>query len=116
MFPSALKTAASVAKYNLGLQVALHLLCLCLKSEPLPEAHRALKKDVCVLSACFLPFIPFLCYFKAPLKKIPIDRLVKKEDEYEEEKPDLEELDWWSKYYESLKELYNQVIVYDSCQ
>uniref|UniRef100_A0A8B9DCQ9 C2 domain-containing protein n=1 Tax=Anser cygnoides TaxID=8845 RepID=A0A8B9DCQ9_ANSCY len=51
-----------------------------------------------------------LCAFKAPLKKIPINKLAKKEDEYEEEKPDLEELDWWSKYYESLKELYNQVI------
>ncbi|XP_053937718.1 fer-1-like protein 4 isoform X2 [Cuculus canorus] len=45
---------------------------------------------------------------KAPLKKIPINKLVKKKEEYEEEKPDLEELDWWSKYYESLKELYNQ--------
>ncbi|XP_010139718.1 PREDICTED: fer-1-like protein 4, partial [Buceros rhinoceros silvestris] len=49
-----------------------------------------------------------LSLVKAPLKKIPINRLVKKEDEYEEEKPELEELDWWSKYYESLKELYNQ--------
>uniref|UniRef100_A0A8C5TYN9 C2 domain-containing protein n=1 Tax=Malurus cyaneus samueli TaxID=2593467 RepID=A0A8C5TYN9_9PASS len=45
----------------------------------------------------------------APLKKIPINNLVNKEDEYEEEKPELEELDWWSKYYASLKELYNQV-------
>uniref|UniRef100_A0A8C3DYU5 Uncharacterized protein n=1 Tax=Corvus moneduloides TaxID=1196302 RepID=A0A8C3DYU5_CORMO len=45
----------------------------------------------------------------APLKKIPINKLVKKEDEYEEEKLELEELDWWSKYYASLKELYNQV-------
>uniref|UniRef100_A0A8C5IR11 C2 domain-containing protein n=1 Tax=Junco hyemalis TaxID=40217 RepID=A0A8C5IR11_JUNHY len=50
----------------------------------------------------------------APLKKIPINKLVKKEDEYEEEKPELEELDWWSKYYASLKELYNQVIFCDS--
>ncbi|XP_075577107.1 fer-1-like protein 4 [Pelecanus crispus] len=49
-----------------------------------------------------------LSLVKAPLKKIPINKLVKKEDEYEEEKPELEELDWWSKYYESLKELYNQ--------
>ncbi|XP_054254903.1 fer-1-like protein 4 [Indicator indicator] len=49
-----------------------------------------------------------LSLVKAPLKKIPIDRLVKKEDDYKGEKPDLEELDWWSKYYESLKELYNQ--------
>ncbi|KAM6242732.1 fer-1-like protein 4 isoform 2-T2 [Spheniscus humboldti] len=49
-----------------------------------------------------------LSLVKAPLKKIPINKLVKKEDGYEEEKPELEELDWWSKYYESLKELYNQ--------
>ncbi|XP_040431298.1 fer-1-like protein 4 [Cygnus olor] len=49
-----------------------------------------------------------LSLVKAPLKKIPINKLAKKEDEYDEEKPDLEELDWWSKYYESLKELYNQ--------
>ncbi|XP_027639538.1 fer-1-like protein 4 isoform X3 [Falco peregrinus] len=49
-----------------------------------------------------------LSLVKAPLKKICINKLVKKEDEYEEEKPELEELDWWSKYYESLKELYNQ--------
>lgn len=62
------------------------------------------------------PSEPLLCAFKAPLKKIPINKLAKKEDEYEEEKPDLEELDWWSKYYESLKELYNQVISYHSCQ
>uniref|UniRef100_A0A8C3NHD2 Uncharacterized protein n=1 Tax=Geospiza parvula TaxID=87175 RepID=A0A8C3NHD2_GEOPR len=37
-------------------------------------------------------------------------------DEYEEEKTELEGLDWWSKYYASLKELYNQVIFCDSCQ
>ncbi|CAM9576664.1 unnamed protein product [Bubo scandiacus] len=49
-----------------------------------------------------------LSLVKGPLQKIPINKLVKKEDEYEEEKPELEELDWWSKYYESLKELYNQ--------
>ncbi|XP_067402968.1 fer-1-like protein 4 [Emydura macquarii macquarii] len=45
---------------------------------------------------------------KAPLKKIPINKLIKKEDDFEEEKPELEELDWWSKYYESLKEMSNQ--------
>ncbi|KAM6053793.1 fer-1-like protein 4 isoform 3-T3 [Chlamydotis macqueenii] len=45
---------------------------------------------------------------KAPFRKIHINKLVKKKDECEEEKPELEELDWWSKYYESLKELYNQ--------
>nr|XP_027328813.2 fer-1-like protein 4 [Anas platyrhynchos] len=57
------------------------------------------------------PSIHPLCLVKAPLKKIPINKLAKKEDEYEEEKPDLEELDWWSKYYESLKELYNQTCI-----
>nr|XP_013816978.1 PREDICTED: fer-1-like protein 4 [Apteryx mantelli mantelli] len=50
-----------------------------------------------------------LSLVKAPLKKIPINKLIKKNDEYEEEKPELEELDWWSKYYESLKELNNQM-------
>ncbi|XP_052647718.1 fer-1-like protein 4 isoform X5 [Harpia harpyja] len=54
------------------------------------------------------PSIHPLSLVKAPLKKITINKLVKKDDEYEEEKPELEELDWWSKYYESLKELYNQ--------
>lgn len=49
------------------------------------------------------------------MKKLPINKLVKKEEEYEEEKPELEELDWWSKYYESLKELYNQVRFHESC-
>lgn len=69
-----------------------------------------------VLGGHFFPRNPFLCSLKAPLKKIPINKLVRKEDEYEEEKPELEELDWWSKYYASLKELYNQVIFCDSCQ
>lgn len=50
------------------------------------------------------------------MKKIPINKFAKKEDEYEEEKPDPEELDWWSKYYESLKELCNQVISCDGFQ
>nr|XP_009914814.1 PREDICTED: fer-1-like protein 4 isoform X5 [Haliaeetus albicilla] len=54
------------------------------------------------------PSIHPLSLVKAPLKKITINKLVKRDDEYEEEKPELEELDWWSKYYESLKELYNQ--------
>ncbi|KAF7238942.1 Fer-1-like protein 4, partial [Varanus komodoensis] len=47
---------------------------------------------------------------RAPLKKLPLDALIPKEEEYEEEKPEKEELDWWSKYYESLKELNNQSI------
>ncbi|KAM4622831.1 fer-1-like protein 4 [Discoglossus pictus] len=37
-----------------------------------------------------------------PLKKL---QKVVKEEELEEEKPDPEELDWWSKYYESLREI-----------
>uniref|UniRef100_A0A8B9FK52 C2 domain-containing protein n=1 Tax=Amazona collaria TaxID=241587 RepID=A0A8B9FK52_9PSIT len=78
---------------------------LCLKAEA--EAPRA--------QGGFFSLNPFLCSFKAPLKKIPINKLVKKEEEYEEEKPELEELDWWSKYYESLKELYNQVRFHESC-
>ncbi|XP_075757576.1 fer-1-like protein 4 isoform X2 [Pelodiscus sinensis] len=45
---------------------------------------------------------------KAPLKKLPINKLLRREAELEEEKPELEELDWWSKYYESLKEMSNQ--------
>uniref|UniRef100_A0A8D2PYS7 C2 domain-containing protein n=1 Tax=Zosterops lateralis melanops TaxID=1220523 RepID=A0A8D2PYS7_ZOSLA len=69
-----------------------------------------------VLGSNFFPLNPFLCSFKAPLKKIPINKLVKKEDEYEEEKPELEELDWWSKYYASLKELYNQVVFCDNAE
>lgn len=69
-----------------------------------------------VLDGNFFPLNPVIFSLKAPLKKIPTNKLVKKEDGYEEEKPELEELDWWSKYYASLKELYNQVIFCDSCQ
>uniref|UniRef100_A0A670XYJ0 C2 domain-containing protein n=1 Tax=Pseudonaja textilis TaxID=8673 RepID=A0A670XYJ0_PSETE len=50
----------------------------------------------------------YIIYIQAPLKKLPIDKLVPKEEEFEEEKPEKEELDWWSKYYESLKELNKQ--------
>ncbi|XP_069099953.1 fer-1-like protein 4 isoform X1 [Pleurodeles waltl] len=48
-----------------------------------------------------------------PLKKIGIPKLRKQEEEFEEEKPDQEELDWWSKYYESLKEMSDQSRVED---
>lgn len=34
---------------------------------------------------------------------------MKKEEELEEEEPEKEELDWWSKYYASLEELEKQV-------
>lgn len=35
--------------------------------------------------------------------------MTKKEEELEEEEPEKEELDWWSKYYASLEELEKQV-------
>ncbi|MBN3325149.1 FR1L4 protein, partial [Atractosteus spatula] len=41
----------------------------------------------------------------APLKKVPLKIL--KGEELEEEEPEKEELDWWSKYYASLAELEN---------
>ncbi|KAE8576696.1 hypothetical protein XENTR_v10004287 [Xenopus tropicalis] len=43
---------------------------------------------------------------KDPLSKLSSKIL--KEEELEEERPDKEELDWWSKYYESLRELNEQ--------
>ncbi|XP_072371523.1 fer-1-like protein 4 [Scyliorhinus torazame] len=43
---------------------------------------------------------------KIPLKKLPLKpKLAKDEPEEYEEKIDLEELDWWSKYYASLEEM-----------
>uniref|UniRef100_A0A672KN14 Fer-1-like protein 4 n=1 Tax=Sinocyclocheilus grahami TaxID=75366 RepID=A0A672KN14_SINGR len=38
----------------------------------------------------------------------PIKKVIKKAEELEEEPPEKEELDWWSKYYASLAELENQ--------
>ncbi|XP_045836531.1 fer-1-like protein 4 [Meles meles] len=45
---------------------------------------------------------------KAPLKKFPLGSLLNQGPELEEEVPDPEELDWWSKYYASLQELRSQ--------
>lgn len=45
-----------------------------------------------------------LSHFQAPLNK-----LKNKKEELEEELPEKEELDWWSKYYASLEELEKQV-------
>ncbi|XP_078391487.1 fer-1-like protein 4 isoform X2 [Cetorhinus maximus] len=43
---------------------------------------------------------------KIPMKKLPLKtKLAKDEPEEYEEKIDLEELDWWSKYYASLEEI-----------
>lgn len=46
---------------------------------------------------------------QAPLKKFPLGSLLNQGPELEEEVPDPEELDWWSKYYASLQELRGQV-------
>ncbi|XP_047708318.1 fer-1-like protein 4 isoform X4 [Prionailurus viverrinus] len=45
---------------------------------------------------------------KAPLKKLPLRSLLNQGPELEEDIPDPEELDWWSKYYASLQELQGQ--------
>ncbi|XP_049725507.1 fer-1-like protein 4 [Elephas maximus indicus] len=45
---------------------------------------------------------------KAPLKKLPLGGLLNQGPELEEDIPDPEELDWWSKYYASLQELQGQ--------
>ncbi|KAF3824842.1 hypothetical protein GH733_010176 [Mirounga leonina] len=45
---------------------------------------------------------------KAPLKKLPLGSLLNQGPELEEDIPDPEELDWWSKYYASLQELQGQ--------
>lgn len=39
----------------------------------------------------------------------PLNKLMSKVEELEEEPPEKEELDWWSKYYASLEELEKQV-------
>lgn len=44
-----------------------------------------------------------------PLKKLPLSGLLNQGPELEEDIPDPEELDWWSKYYASLRELQGQV-------
>ncbi|XP_047438117.1 fer-1-like protein 4 [Mugil cephalus] len=45
-----------------------------------------------------------------PIKLVtsPLKKLIKKGEELEEELPEKEELDWWSKYYASLEELEKQ--------
>ncbi|XP_023570691.1 fer-1-like protein 4 isoform X2 [Octodon degus] len=45
---------------------------------------------------------------KAPLKKLSLGGLLSQGPELEEDIPDPEELDWWSKYYASLQELQAQ--------
>lgn len=39
----------------------------------------------------------------------PLNKLMNNVEELEEEPPEKEELDWWSKYYASLEELEKQV-------
>ena len=43
------------------------------------------------------------------LSQSPLKKLRKKGEELEEELPEKEELDWWSKYYASVDELERQV-------
>nr|XP_045218772.1 fer-1-like protein 4 isoform X3 [Macaca fascicularis] len=45
---------------------------------------------------------------KPPLKKLPLGGLLNQGPGLEEDIPDPEELDWWSKYYTSLQELQGQ--------
>ncbi|KAI4562641.1 hypothetical protein MJT46_011603 [Ovis ammon polii x Ovis aries] len=45
---------------------------------------------------------------KAPLKKLPLGGLLTQGPGLEEDIPEPEELDWWSKYYASLQELQGQ--------
>nr|KAF6358495.1 hypothetical protein mPipKuh1_010322 [Pipistrellus kuhlii] len=46
---------------------------------------------------------------KDPRKKLPLNGLLNQGPELEEDIPDPEELDWWSKYYASLQELRGQM-------
>lgn len=43
------------------------------------------------------------------LSQAPLSKLMKRGDELEEEPPEKEELDWWSKYYASLEEIERKV-------
>ncbi|XP_075881234.1 fer-1-like protein 4 isoform X2 [Nelusetta ayraudi] len=45
-----------------------------------------------------------------PLKLSPLKKLIKKREELEEEPPEKEELDWWSRYYASLEELERKAV------
>ncbi|CAF91570.1 unnamed protein product, partial [Tetraodon nigroviridis] len=46
-----------------------------------------------------------------PLKLVraPLSKLIKRGEDFEEEPPEKEELDWWSKYYASLEEIERKV-------
>lgn len=43
------------------------------------------------------------------LTQAPLSKLIKHGEEFEEEPPEQEELDWWSKYYASLEEIERKV-------
>lgn len=47
--------------------------------------------------------------FSACFPQSPLSKLLKKGEEFEEEPPEKEELDWWSKYYASLEEIERKV-------
>lgn len=42
-------------------------------------------------------------------QQAPLSKLMKRREELEEEPPEKEELDWWSKYYTSLEEIERKV-------
>lgn len=43
------------------------------------------------------------------MAQAPLRRLIRKGEDLEEEPPEKEELDWWSKYYASLEEIERKV-------
>lgn len=47
--------------------------------------------------------------FRGRFPQAPLRKLMKKGEEFEEEPPETEELDWWSKYYASLEEIERKV-------
>lgn len=47
--------------------------------------------------------------FSACFPQAPLSKLMKRGEEFEEEPPEKEELDWWSKYYASLEEIERKV-------
>nr|XP_005986843.1 PREDICTED: fer-1-like protein 4 [Latimeria chalumnae] len=87
------------------------------KAEPQPKAKKTLKEaDVKINvepeGTTSQKVRSRLHFMTDPLKKASIDKVLKKNtEEYEEEKPEAEELDWWSKYYASLEEMNNQLAI-----
>lgn len=45
----------------------------------------------------------------AGLTQAPLSKLMKRGEDFEEEPPEKEQLDWWSKYYASMEEIERKV-------